>query len=115
MPTYKWFTSEEVEGLQDAFVQKLDKARGIADTPYRITSGKRTLLQNEQTPGAVNDSAHLEGLAVDLLCEESWERYLIIESLLAVGFCRLGIYRKHIHVDDSKTLPQNVIWYSDGD
>src|SRR4029077_17365525 len=112
---WKHFQPEEVEGLNESFVSKLDQARDLAQTPFRITSGKRTFLENEQIAGAVKDSAHLEGLAVDLYCFLSEERFRIVKALIHVGFNRLGIYKKHIHVDDSKTLPQNVFWYVDGD
>lgn len=109
---YKFFTEKEVEGLDHAFVEKLDKARELSQVPFKITSGRRTLLANEQVPGAVRDSAHLDGLAVDLLCTESWKRFKIVKALIEVGFCRIGIYEKHIHADASLTLPQNVMWYA---
>lgn len=112
---WKHFQDSEVEGLQDDFVAKLDNAREIANTPFRITSGRRTFLENQQIPGAVNDSSHLEGLAVDLYCFLSEERFKIVKALMDTGFVRIGVYKKHIHVDDSKTLPQDVFWYIDGD
>ena len=113
-PKWIYFTDEEVVGLDPEFVAMLDRARGLARTPFVITSGLRTPLQNESTPNAVSDSAHLSGLAVDLACSGSQERYQIIKALLAVGLCRLGIYEKHIHTDADTTKPQNVIWYVNG-
>lgn len=110
-PKWTYFDPLEVEGLNEEFVAMLDRARGLSGTKFTITSGLRTLLQNESTPNAVHDSAHLVGLAVDLECHESVERYKIIKALMQVGFTRLGIYSGHIHVDCDKTKPQEVIWY----
>jgi uncharacterized protein YcbK (DUF882 family) len=110
-PKWNYFSPEEVGGLNEEFVALLDRARGLAQTPFIITSGLRTLQENEQTANAVSDSAHLSGLAVDLACVESEKRFSIIKALLAVGFCRIGVYERHLHVDKSSTLPQNVIWY----
>ena len=110
-PKWIYFTDEEVVGLGFEFVAMLDRARGLAGTPFVITSGLRTLQQNQQTPNAVSDSAHLVGLAVDLACSGSQERYQIIKSLMAVGLCRLGIYSAHVHVDCDTTKPQNCNWY----
>src|ERR1017187_1211103 len=106
-PMYTYFSNEEVIGLDPEFCAMLDRARGLAGTPFTITSGLRTPQQNESTPNAVHDSAHLVGLAVDLECEGSQERWLIIKALIDVGFNRIGVYSAHIHVDSSKTLPQN--------
>lgn len=111
MVKYKHFKDSEVEGLNEDFCKKLDQAREIANVPFRITSGRRTLLQNEQITGSAKDSAHLEGLAVDLFCDQSQARFKIIDALLSVGFCRIGVYMDgHIHVDLSSSLPQNVFW-----
>ena len=38
------------------------------------------------------------------------ERYLVLPSLLASGFHRIGVYDRHFHVDVSRRLPGRVIW-----
>lgn len=111
MGKYRYFTDEEVMGLQDAFVQKLDQARGMAQTPFVITSGLRNLSENS-TAGGVSDSSHLRGWAVDLACSDSAERFAIIRALVMTGFVRIGVYEAHIHVDLDSSLPQNTFWYS---
>lgn len=113
-PMLKHFKPEEVEGLNNELCVKLDQAREIANSPFRITSGKRTVLENEQTLNSVSDSSHLTGLAVDLSCTGSEERYAMVKALLAVGFNRIGVYSAHIHVDCDTSKPQNVIWYVAG-
>ncbi len=108
----KWFKPEEVEGLCQELVCKLDSAREIANVPFKITSGFRAPDANA-TAGGVEDSAHMSGKAVDLACIDGTSRFAMIKALLAAGFVRIGVYSKHLHadVDDSATKPQNVIWF----
>jgi zinc D-Ala-D-Ala carboxypeptidase len=111
---YLYFSDSEVEGLNDGFMQKLEQAREKAGIPFIITSGLRTPEKNQSLPNAVSDSSHLTGHAVDLAVGESSIRYRVLTSLLAVGFNRIGIYEKHLHVDDDATKDPNVIWYVQG-
>lgn len=105
MSQYKWFTDDEVKGLQDEFVKKLDIARGLAGIPFVITSGFRTPAANQSVIGAVPDSSHLKGLAVDLRVRSSREAALIMDSAKSAGIDRRGIYvdsywnPRHIHID----------------
>lgn len=115
MGQYNYFTDEEVVGLDKELVAMLDMARGKAGVPFVITSGLRTQAQNAQLAEAVQDSAHLTGNAVDLACSDSPERFLMMSALISVGFNRIGIYRGHLHCDNSKSLPQGVMWYVEGD
>lgn len=107
----KWrhFQQSEVEGLDQELVAKLDMAREQAGVPFTITSGKREPKSNIEA-GGVGDSSHLKGLAVDLRCSNSLDRYQMIKALLLVGFQRIGVYDQHIHCDLDTTLPQEVIW-----
>jgi zinc D-Ala-D-Ala carboxypeptidase len=113
-PKWNFFTHQEVEGLNDEFIALLDRARGIAKTPFDITSGRRTIAENERIPTASSNSSHLSGDAVDLACSGSPERFQIVKALLEVGFTRIGIYSAHLHVDCDKSKPQNVMWYIEG-
>src|SRR6267142_626505 len=115
-PTYKWFRAEEVEGLDEEFVAKLDQARNLAGFPFVITSGFRTLTQNESLVGAVPDSAHLKGLAVDLAVSNDHEVSLIVDAAKTVGITRRGIYVNsagtptHVHLDVDPEKVTEVIW-----
>lgn len=107
----KYFAPNEVVGLDTTLCQMLDSARDRAGIPFIITSGLRTPAQNAMLPNAVQDSAHLTGNAVDLFCVNSSNRYLMVLSLLMARFNRIGIYEKHVHCDNSPTLPPEVLWY----
>lgn len=100
----KYFKESEIKGLDKRLVCMLDNAREIAQIPFLITSGLRTAEENKKVNGA-NDSAHLKGLAVDLLCITGQQRFKIVKSLLETGFKRIEICRLHIHtdIDDLKT------------
>lgn len=107
---WKYFSDAEVEGLKDDLIQKLEQAREKAGVPFIITSGARSSEANQSIGGAVSDSAHLSGLAVDLHASESQQRFLMVSALLSAGFTRMGIYDRHIHVDIDTSKDQNVMW-----
>ena len=106
---YKYFSEKEIVGLKPELVALLDKARGIAGIPFKINSGIRTKTQNTNA-GGVEDSSHLTGLAVDLACTTSANRYKMMTALLEVGFNRIGLGETFIHADIDKTKAGNVIW-----
>ena len=112
------FDSPDLVGSGDQmcceFLQKIDEARHIANIPFVINSGFRTLeyhkdLGRRGYPTAVK-SAHLKGCAADISCTRSTDRWKIINALLSVGFTRIGIAKTFIHVDCDETRTQNVIW-----
>lgn len=110
-PMNKWtyFTDEEVKGLDNELVSKLDTARKVAGVPFRITSGLRTCAANTSALG-VENSSHLKGLAVDLGLDAGSDRFAIVKALLGAGFVRIGVYDKHVHVDTDPDKPQSVMW-----
>lgn len=117
-PIFKYFKPEEIGGLDETFVEKLDRARHIAQIPFVITSGLRTPEENQSlvAKGAAPDSAHLYGTAVDLRVENNHEVFLILSSAFAVGINRFGIYvdaanqPTHVHLDVDKEKVPEVIW-----
>ncbi len=113
---WKYFTPEEVEGLNNDFVELLDRAREIAGIPFIITSGFRTPEKNQSLVGAVSDSAHLKGLAVDLAVADSHEVAVLLDAAKAVGITRRGIYVNanfeptHVHIDVDPEKISEVIF-----
>lgn len=100
--------------MDEEFLNLLDRARDAASIPFKITSGFRTPeysidLKKRGYPVARN-SSHLKGLAADIAVTSSANRLIILESLLFVGFRRIGIGKGFIHVDLDKAKVQDVIW-----
>ena len=100
---YEFFSPDEFdspEKMSRELLAMLDRARSRAGIPFVITSSYRH----------GDPLSHGEGLAVDISCEKSFERFLIVSSLLDSGFSRVGIYPRHVHADISKSLPQCVLF-----
>lgn len=91
------------------FVAKLDKLREAVKMPLTILSGYRTPEHNAQV-GGVDSSAHETGHAVDLFALSSGMRFLLIETALRMGFRRVGVGGSFVHLDDSLTHAQDVVW-----
>ena len=87
----------------------IDRARALYGKPIVVTSGFRTESHNEKV-GGVKSSSHLKGLAIDVACVRSKDRFKMLTALLEVGFNRIGIASTFIHVDVDKNKSQNVIW-----
>jgi uncharacterized protein YcbK (DUF882 family) len=95
--------------MKEEFLKKLDAARGLANVPFKINSGFRTITHNKKVGGEPN-SAHTKGFAVDIGYSSGTEAYKILKGLMDVGFNRIGVYRSWIHADCDPSLPKNVIW-----
>lgn len=95
--------------MMPSTLEKIDKARELAGIPFKITSGYRCKAHNAAV-GGKSEGAHTSGYAVDIEASTSPSRYLIIKSLLEVGFTRIGVGSTFIHADDDPTKPQKVIW-----
>jgi uncharacterized protein YcbK (DUF882 family) len=111
---FKEFDSPDLPGsgeksMNRDFLQKLDKARGIADIPFQINSGYRTRAHNKYVGGKPT-SSHMKGRAADIHCPDNSARFKIISALLEVGFNRIGIGNTFIHVDDDPAKTGNLTW-----
>jgi uncharacterized protein YcbK (DUF882 family) len=118
MKEYQYFKFSEFDSpdepgsgakMEPVFLELLDKAREVANVPFKITSGFRTLEHNHRVGGSQN-SSHLRGYAADIACNSSMQRYRILMALIKVGFKRIGIANGFIHVDCDPALPNEVIW-----
>ena len=96
------------KNMKKDFLKKLDKARAIADVPFKITSGYRSKETNKRV-GGVSTSSHLKGLAADISCKDSTTRQKIVSALIQAGFTRIGIADTFIHCDTDKDK-QDAIW-----
>lgn len=116
--SWKYFKLTEKTGtfghtiadLKPELVDLMDIMRGECGFPWIVTSGYRTVAQNNTLPNASLDSAHTTREAVDIFCNDSRRRQIIIDVLRKNGINRYGIGKNFIHLDISKTLPQDVTW-----
>ena len=102
------------EFMDEEFLNLLDRARDAAGVPFKITSGFRTPEYNidlkKRGYAVARNSSHLKGLAADIAVTSSANRLIILESLLFVGFRRIGIGKGFIHVDLDRAKSQDVVW-----
>jgi uncharacterized protein YcbK (DUF882 family) len=110
---YEEFDSPDVQGsgqlMDPKLLNMIDEAREIYGKPIHVTSGYRTEAHNRKV-GGVDSSSHLKGLAIDVACVRSDNRFKMLNALLEVGFNRIGVASTFIHVDIDKDKSQNVIW-----
>jgi uncharacterized protein YcbK (DUF882 family) len=110
---YEEFDSPDIQGsgqlMDPKLLNMIDEAREIYGKPIHVTSGYRTEAHNRKV-GGVDSSSHLKGLAIDVACVRSDDRFKMLSALLEVGFNRIGVASTFIHVDIDKDKSQNVIW-----
>lgn len=106
------FSPAELVGLSDELKVKLQALRYLSQEKMYVTSGLR--------PGD-SGSTHSAGAAVDISDNNTGEpigsrwRFKVLRAAFAIGFNRIGIYDRHIHIDVSKTKDQDVAWWSTSD
>jgi len=94
--------------MDGGFLFKLDRARGIAEVPFRLTSAFRCKEHNltVSTP----TSSHPKGHAVDIECVSSYNRFKIICALVKAGITRIGVRHDFLHCDDDSDKPRELFW-----
>jgi zinc D-Ala-D-Ala carboxypeptidase len=97
------------ERMDSEVLQMIDQARELFGKPIRINSGVRSITHNDKVNGS-KTSSHLKGYAIDVSCDNSADRFRLVEILMLVGFNRLGIAKTFIHVDNDPDKSKNVIW-----
>ena len=106
MQTYTYFnpTSDPLMvGVSPTLMEIADKARGIAGIPFEITSGLRTVAENEAA-GGVSNSAHLSGLALDVAVTDA-TRQTILKALFNCGSpLFIEDCPSHIHFDIDSSI-----------
>jgi zinc D-Ala-D-Ala carboxypeptidase len=116
--TYKYFKPGEfakcipaccITDLEPLLLEMLDEAREKAGIPFVINSAYRS-VKYEIEKNRTGYSSHTKGLAVDIKCDDSVDRLIIVKALLDTGFDRIGIYKNFIHADIDATKPA-CMWY----
>lgn len=85
--------------------------REICDFAIIVNSGARCSYWNRECDGS-ETSSHLKGLAVDIKFKNSFQKFMIISTLMMLGVRRIGINenKKFIHFDLDDSKPQDVLF-----
>lgn len=111
MGKWKHYTDEESAGVSDDVMGRVDMAMDLCGFKAIMTCGYRSPSHNSAIGGAPN-SAHCKGLAVDLAAPlGQFEREKLIWALGVVGFKRIELCPRHIHVDTDGSKPTPCCWW----
>tara|TARA_R110000787_G_scaffold283820_2_gene396941 strand:- start:968 stop:1339 length:372 start_codon:yes stop_codon:yes gene_type:complete len=120
--TYKYFSEQELScshckknGMNDAFMVKIEALREELGFPFVVTSGYRCanhpIEARKASPGA-----HTTGRALDLLVSGE-NAYRLLSGALRAGFTGIGVNQKggsrFIHIDNiesAKERPRPWVW-----
>ena len=98
-----------VADIDPRLVLKLQELRLAIGRSLVITSGYRCQEHNDKIPHSSKNSSHIRGLAVDIACANSPDRFALV-ALCMRAFRRVGIYSGWLHVEVDDTKPQNIMW-----
>lgn len=91
-----------IEDMDKNLLFALDYARHEAGIPFIINSAYRS-VEWEKSRGRNGLSSHTKGKAVDIRCNCSYDRLIIVKALMNMGLNRIGVYDTFIHVDNDLT------------
>ena len=110
---YEEFDSPDIQGsgqlMSKELLSKLDMIREEFGKPIYINSGYRTEAHNEKV-GGKPASSHLKGLAVDIACNASRDRFNLVNLFIKHDINRIGIAKNFIHIDIDGDKDQDVMW-----
>ncbi len=110
---YEEFDSPDIQGsgqmMSKELLSKLDMIREEFGKPIHINSGYRTEAHNEKV-GGKPASSHLKGLAVDIACSASRDRFNLVNLFAKYGITRIGVADTFIHIDIDRDKSQHVMW-----
>lgn len=110
---YEEFDSPDIQGsgqlMDKELLCMLDLVREKFGKGIFINSGYRTIRHNAKVGGTAK-SSHLKGLAVDIACNNSVDRFKLLGILREVGFNRIGTAKTFIHIDIDKDKASHVNW-----
>lgn len=119
MKAARYFKDEEfcrcspacsIEDMEEETLFVLDNVRHEAGIPLVLNSAYRSVAY-DKSKGRSGNSAHTRGMAVDIRCTTSANRWKIVQAAIKCGVRRIGIGKTYIHLDTDTSLPQDVIWH----
>lgn len=93
--------------MEVPFIMKLQKLRTRFQKPIIITSGYRCPSYNKRIGGAPN-SKHCLGIAADVSCTNSKDRFTLLNLAFQIGFSGIGVDRTFLHLDIRES--EKVCW-----
>lgn len=105
----KCVPSCSINDMDADFIALLDTIRERAGIPLVLNCAYRSVAYDKKK-GRSGNSAHTRGKAVDIRCNTSANRHKIVKAALECGICRIGIGKTFVHIDNDKSLPQNVLF-----
>lgn len=99
-----------IEDMDDEFLFVLDQVRAKAGIPLVLNSAYRSPAY-DKAKGRTGNGGHTKGMAVDIRCNTSQNRYKIVKAALECGIRRIGIGKTYVHLDGDPSLAQDVIWH----
>jgi len=110
----KYFNDREFikpESISPELRERLERTRQRAGVPMVITGSWRKRKGRKRISAhELNKDGFYHG--VDVKAHTSRVRMRIVSAALEVGFTRIGVYNRHIHLDVAHGSPfaQGVIW-----
>lgn len=108
---YQYFNEAEMQrcsppchlkDMDNDFMHRLDALRARCGFPLPLTSAYRS-VQHDLAKGRSGKGWHTKGRAVDIYCNDSSRRALIVKFALELGFNGIGIGSHFVHLDDRET------------
>ena len=96
--------------VDKGFLRRINRLIDKLGEKVEISSGYRCPKYNAELGGSKN-SAHVNGIAIDIKEDSARAKRKIVNVAIAMGFMGIGVYNKHIHLDDNKRWHgKEVIW-----
>ena len=119
---YKYFSPESdpklffcshngFPGIKPEFVERLDKLREACGFPFIITSGYRSEqhpIEAKKLSKGRPAGTHAQGIAADIAVADGYQRRMIVEKAVELGFRGIGVHDKFVPVDTRDSIP--VLW-----
>ena len=97
------------DSIDVSLILALERLETEMKGELEFSSGYRCKECNARA-GGVKNSAHLRGMAVDILIDNSRERYATVYNAFLINFRRVGVGKNIVHLDVDTSLPPDVLW-----
>lgn len=98
-----------MQDMDQSILDLLDRIREKAGIPLVISCAYRS-VEWDKKKGRSGKGAHPQRKAVDIIANADATRMKILKAAIECGVRRIGIAKTFIHIDNSETLSQGVVW-----